>query len=157
MNQEANDFLFAGGARAAKFESIGDTVEGTITDADVTQQTDMETGTPLTWPDGNKKMQLVVTLQTDEKADPDDDGLRRLFAKGGKYEAEQGTGSSLKDAIADAVRKAGCRELLQGGRLKVGHTGLGKRTNRGYSPPKLFRATYEAPVKSVAAADLWDE
>jgi hypothetical protein len=157
MSNEASDFLFAGGSRAAKFETIGDSVEGTIVDAVVTQQTDMETNQPLTWPDGSPRNQLVITLQTDQKADADDDGQRRIFAKGGKYEAEQGTGTSLKDAIADAVKKSGARSLDAGGKLKVGFTGFGKKTNRGFSAPKLYRATYEVPGKSVDATDLWDE
>jgi hypothetical protein len=151
-----DDFLFGGGGKAAKFEEIGDSVEGDITDAVVGQQTDMETGAPLTWTDGSPRMQLVVTLQTDDKS-ADDDGLRRIFAKGGKYEVDSGTGTSLKDAIGDAVKKAGAQTLAVGGRLKVGYTGVGKKTNRGFSAPKLYRATYTPPVKSVSAEDLWDE
>jgi hypothetical protein len=151
-----DDFLFGGSGQAAKFEDIGDTVEGEITDAVVTQQTHMETQEPLTWADGSPRMQLVITLQTDDKS-ADDDGLRRVFAKGGKYEVASGTGTSMKDAIADAVKKAGARSLEVGGRLKVGYTGEGKKTNRGFSAPKLYRATYSAPVKSVSASELWDE
>lgn len=152
-----DDFLFGGGGKAAKFENIGDTVEGTITDAQVSQQTDMETQQPLTWTDGSPRMQLVITLQTSERSDDNDDGLRRIFAKGGKYEVASGAGSSLKDAIADAVKKAGAKSLDAGGTLKVGYTGEGKKTNRGFSAPKLYRATYSPPVKSVSAEELWDE
>lgn len=152
-----DDFLFGGGGKAAKFENIGDTVEGTITDAQVSQQTDMETQQPLTWTDGSPRMQLVITLQTNERSDDNDDGLRRIFAKGGKYEVASGAGSSLKDAIADAVKKAGAKSLDAGGTLKVGYTGEGKKTNRGFSAPKLYRATYSPPVKSVSAEELWDE
>ena len=157
MSNEASDFLFSGGSRAAKFDNIGDTVEGRITDATVSQQTDMETNQPLTWADGSPRMQLVVTLQTDSHVDGDDDGTRRVFAKGGKYEVAEGSGTSLKDAIADAVKKAGARSLDAGGTLKVGFTGLGKKTNRGFSAPKLYRATYTAPVASVGAEELWGD
>jgi hypothetical protein len=155
--QETNDFLFGGGGKAAKFETIGDAVEGTITDAVVSQQTDMESNQPLTWPDGSPRMQLVITLQTTERIDDNDDGMRRIYAKGGKYEVASGAGTSLKDAIADAVRKAGAQSLTEGGTLKVGYSGEGKKTNRGFSAPKLYRAVYTAPVKSVDASDLWDE
>lgn len=151
-----DDFLFGGSGKAASFDEIGDTVEGDITDAVVNQQTDMETQAPLTWSDGSPRMQLVVTLQTDDKS-ADDDGLRRIFAKGGKYEVDSGTGTSMKDAIGDAIKKAGAKSLDVGGRLKVGYTGVGKKTNRGFSAPKLYRATYSPPVKSVQAEDLWDE
>ena len=157
MSNDTNDFLFGGGGKAFRFENIGDTVEGSITDVVVSQQTDLETNAPLTWPDGSPRKQLVISLQTSLKEDDNDDGIRRCFAKGGRFEAQEGTGTSMKDAIADAVRKAGARSLDEGGILKIGHTGLAKRTNRGFSPAKLYRATYTAPTKSVAASDLWDE
>ena len=155
--KDTNDFLFGGGGKAAKFEAVGDTVEGVITDAQVSQQTDMETNQPLTWADGSPRMQLVVTLQTAERIDDNDDGLRRIYAKGGRYEVASGAGTSMKDAIADAVRKSGTQSLSEGGTLKVGYSGEGKKTNRGFSAPKLFRAQYTPPVKSVDATDLWDE
>lgn len=157
MSQDVDGFLFGGGGKAAKFDNIGDTVEGVITDCQVSQQTDMESNQPLTWADGSPRMQLVITLQTTERMDDNDDGMRRIYAKGGRYEVASGTGTSLKDAIADAVRKAEQRSLTEGGTLKVGYTGEGKKTNRGFSAPKLYRATYSAPVKSVDASDLWDE
>jgi hypothetical protein len=157
MSDNPNDFLFSGGSKAAKFENIGDTVEGKITDVVVSQQTDMETNAPLTWADGSPRKQLVVTLMTDERSDGEDDGTRRIFAKGGSYEAAEGTGTSMKDAIADAVKKAGARSLDTGGTLKVGFTGMGKKTNRGFNAPKLYRATYAPPVASVGADELWGE
>ena len=61
MSNELDDFLFGGGGKAAKFEAVGDTVEGTIVEAKVTQQTDMESNEPLTWADGSPRMQLVVS------------------------------------------------------------------------------------------------
>jgi len=156
MNDDLNGFLFGGGGKAAKFEQVGDTVEGIITHAEVSQQTSMETNEPLTWADGSPRMQLVITLQTDERTDDNDDGLRRIFAKGGRYEPQEGTGTSMKDAVADAVKKSGARSIDEGGWLKVGYSGVGKKTNRGYSAPKLFRAQYKAPTASIAAKDLWD-
>ncbi len=154
---DINSFLFGGSGKAAKFEEIGDTVEGFITDAQQTQQTHMETQEPLTWPDGSPRMQLVVTLQTELHDDDNDDGLRRIFAKGGRYEVAEGTGTSMKDAIADAVKKSGSKTFDVGGWLKVGFSGMGKKTNRGFSAPKLFRAQYKAPTASIAAKDLWDD
>jgi hypothetical protein len=154
---DANSFLFGGGGKAAKFDNLGDTVQGTITDVQVNQQTSMEDNTPLTWPDGSPRMQLVITLATDEREGDDDDGMRRLYAKGGRYEVAEGAGTSMKDAVADAVRKAGARSIDEGGTLKVGYSGVGKKTNRGYSAPKLYRAVYTAPVASVAASDLFDD
>ena len=154
---DANDFLFGGGGGAAKFEEVGDTVEGEITDVKVTQQTSMEDNTPLTWPDGSPRKQLVITLQTDLRDNDDDDGIRRVYAKGGNYEAASGTGTSMKDAVAEAVKKAGAKSIETGGRLKIGHSGIGKKTNRGFSAPKLYRAVYEPPKASVSAAELFEE
>jgi hypothetical protein len=157
MSNDINDFLQGGGGKAAKFENIGDTVEGIITHAEVSQQTSMETNEPLTWTDGSPRLQLVITLQTEEHVDDNDDGLRRVYAKGGRFEPQEGTGTAMKEAVADAIKKSGARTLDEGGWLKVGYTGNGKKTNRGYSAPKLFRAQYKAPTKSIAAKDLWDE
>jgi hypothetical protein len=154
MSNEAQDFLFGGGGKAAKFEEVGDEVVGVITECVVGQQTDMETGAPLTWSDGSPRKQLVVTLSTDERNSDDDDGVRRIYAKGGNYEVASGTGTSMKQAIADALKKAGAGTIEEGGRLRVAHTGIGKKTNRGFSAPKLYRATYEAPKSSVSADDF---
>lgn len=157
MNQDANDFLFSEGSKAAKFENIGDSVEGTVVDFDVKQQTDLDNGTPLTWTDGSPRMQMVISLQTTDRADGDDDGIRRIFAKGGNYEVAEGTGTSMKKAIGDAVKKAGASKFETGATLKVGYSGVGKKTNRGFNAPKLYRATYTLPVKSVNADELWGE
>lgn len=154
---DVNDFLFGGGGKAAKFEAVGDAVEGTITDVRLTQQTSMEDNSPLTWADGSPRMQLVVTLQTELSEGENDDGVRKVFAKGGNYEVASGVGKSLKDAIADAMKKAEVKEIKEGGTLKVAYTGEGKKTNRGYSAPKLYRASYKPPVQTVAASDLLDD
>lgn len=154
---DVGDFLFGGGGKAAKFDEVGDEVRGAITDVQVTQQTDMETGAPLTWSDGSPRKQLVVTLQTDERSGDDDDGVRRIYAKGGTYEVASGAGTSMKQAIADAAKKVGASSIDQGGILRVAHTGIGKKTNRGFSAPKLYRATYEAPKASIAADDLFED
>lgn len=157
MSEDINSFLFGGTGRAAKFEEVGDQVVGQITDAQIQQQTSLDDNTPLTWSDGRPRMQLVVTLQTADGNGDDDDGQRRIYAKGGKYEVASGTGSSMKDAIADALKKAGAKSLDVGGTLTVAYTGIGKKTNRGFSAPKLFRAKYEAPKQSIAADDLFDD
>ena len=36
-------------------------------EAESRQQSDLETGELLTWPDGRPRMMLVVTLQTDDE------------------------------------------------------------------------------------------
>lgn len=139
---EANDFLMSGGAPAAKFPTIGTTVAGTITQQPEVQQIrDFSTGEPLYWPDGKPKMQLVVTLATDQRdpQTPDDDGRRRLYVKG-----------LMRTAIRDAVRKAGARGLEVGGRLEVTYVADGERKGN-LNPPKLYKAAYTPP--QAASAD----
>ena len=51
-------------ARAAKFESVGDKIEGTILSADAKPQTDIDTGEIKTWSDGNPILQWVIVLAT---------------------------------------------------------------------------------------------
>jgi hypothetical protein len=157
MSEDVSGFLFGGGDKATKFEQLGDLVEGTITDVRLAQQTSMDDNAPLTWADGSPRMQLVITLATNERDGENDDGLRRVFAKGGNFEVAEGSGKSLKDAIADAVKKAEARSIDEGGTLKVAYTGVGKKTNRGYSAPKLFKASYKKPTASVATDELFDD
>lgn len=132
---EVNAFL-VGGAPAAKFPEKGATVEGTILSAVVVQQTDMD-GNLLTWADGNPRMQVVVTLQTDS-FDPEidgDDGMRRLFVRG-----------QMQAAVRQAIAQAGERGLARGGVLKVQYHDEKPAAKKGYSAQKLYRARYTPPV-----------
>jgi hypothetical protein len=155
---DANSFLFGGGGRAAKFEDVGDSVTGTVVSFEVVQQTAMETNEPLTWSDGKPRMQMVVDLQTDLRDGGDeDDGIRRIYVKGGNYEVAEGSGTSMKDALSDAVRKAGAKEFATGATLTMAFTGMGKKTNRGFAAPKLYRARYEVPKQSTNVDDLFGD
>jgi hypothetical protein len=155
MSDEVTGFLFGGEGNAAKFEELGDKVTGKITNCVMAQQTSMDDNTPLTWSDGRPRMQLVITLATDDRNGDDDDGARRVYAKGGNYEVATGSGTSMKDAIASAVKASGKRTLEEGGTLTVAYTGEGKRTNRGYNAPKLYKAKYEPPRASISEEDLF--
>jgi len=156
MNQDVNAYLFGGGGKAASFETVGDKVLGDITNVELQQQTDLEENKPLFWDNGQPRMILVITLDTDLREDDDDDGVRRIYAKGGKFEVESGTGKAMKDAIADAVKAAGAKSIDVGGQLAVVHSGLAKRKTRGHNAAKLFTAQYRPPTTSVAASDLFD-
>lgn len=139
----ADDFLMGGGgAPTAKFPTPGTTVTGRVTQKPtVEQQRDIKDNKLKFWNDGNPMMQLVVTLQTEER-DPsidEDDGRRRLFVKG-----------AMKNAISDAVRNAGGRGLEVGGHLTVTYTHDGVAKDRGMSPPKQYTAQYIP----AAAAEL---
>ena len=155
MSNDVNDFLFGGGGKSFPFENVGDICRGTVISAKVSQQTSIDNGEPLTWPDGRPRMQLVVELQTDLHETDDDDGVRTIFAKGGRYEIASGEGTSMRDAIADAVKTAKADGINPGDELAVGYTGIGKPTQRGYTAPKLYAASFRPASKSVKAADLF--
>lgn len=88
------------------------------------------------WKDGTPRMQTVITLQTD-LCDPEienDKGIRRLYV-----------GSKLmREAIADAVRKAGVNEILPGAKLAVKYLKDGEGKNPD-NPPKIYAAFYKPP------------
>jgi len=142
---DANSFLMGGGgAPTAKFPTPGTVVGGRITEQPtVEQQRDIQTGEKKFWADGNPMMQLVVTVQTDQR-DPsieDDDGRRRIFVKG-----------QMKNAVADAVRAAGAKGLEVGGTLHVRYTHDGTPKQRGFSAPKQYAAKYIPAAQSELAA-----
>ncbi|QLE71095.1 hypothetical protein FGW37_05290 [Streptomyces rectiverticillatus] len=139
---QADDFLMGGsGVQAARFERIGSAVTGYISGKPKVQQmTDFTTSEPLTWPNGEPKLQMIVTMATDQ-VDPaveGDDGMRRIYVKG-----------QMKKAVADAVRQAGARGLEEGGLLTVTYVRDGRKTNPKFKAPKEYSATYQRPAVPV--------
>ncbi len=148
MSNAADEFLFGGGVPSAfgKDDPIGKTVTGQILSTQVKQQTDLQTGKPETWDNGDPKMQLVVTIQTALR-DPqvtDDDGRRSLYIKGSKKAGSQ----SPHDAVVTAVRNAGARSLEVGGTLTMRLVGTEPSSTRGFNDRKLYEAQYVAPNPS---------
>lgn len=132
---DADKFLM-GGAPSAKFQSIGDKVSGVISDEPaIQQQTDFDTGEPLTWQDGSPRNQLVVTLATDLRDDADDDGTRRVYLK-----------SNSQKAVTTALKQVGAPGLRVGGHLTLTYSANGPK-GRGM-PPKLYTAVYVPPEKT---------
>lgn len=154
MSNEAEEF-FAGGAKAFQFDNIGDTVSGEIVEMVKRQQTSLSTGEKLTWDDGSPRMMLVVTLQTDMVSD-DDSGERTVYVRGGRFEIAKGKGTSMKDAISEALRSEGLRAPRLGDILSVAYTGDGKG-KKGYTPPKLYTAGYEKATAAAAAGFFAEE
>ncbi|AJC53976.1 hypothetical protein [Streptomyces sp. 769] len=139
----ADEFLMGGsGAPAARFDHIGATITGYVVGRpQVKQMTDFTTNEPLAWPNGEPKLQLIVTLATDQN-DPtieSDDGLRRVYVKG-----------QMKKVVADAVRKAGARGLEENGALTLRYVRDGKKTNPKFKAPKEYEASYQKPTTPVA-------
>lgn len=124
-------------------------IDGTVVAAEQRQQTEFDSGKPLTWDDGSPRMQWVFTLQVAEPTS-DDDGLRCIYAKGGNFEVGEGQGKAMQPAIFDAYRAAGVTEI-EGVRLRVKRTGLGK-ASRGKQAPPLYSAMVEKASTPVPAS-----
>jgi len=103
MSLDQLDQALAGGGAPSAFNKdspIGASVTGTIVNAEIRQITDYVTQKPKTWDDGRPQMNVVITLQTDQR-DPDvadDDGQRRVFIK---------TWGVWRDALNAAIKAAG--------------------------------------------------
>lgn len=143
-----NDFLMGGGgAPTATFKDapIGRKYVGKILASEVTQQTEMKTGEPKFWKDGNPMMQAVITIQTDERNldIEDDDGQRRLFVKG-----------EMQKAVREAIKESGAKGLEVGGLLAVAYIGDGVPPEKGLNAPKLYKAQYRAPDPVAATNDM---
>ena len=132
---DADDF-FGGSGRSAKFNVQGDTISGTIVSEPTSrQQVDFKTKEPKVFRNGNKAMCLVVALQTNQREDDEDDGVRNLYIN---------KPSNLFDAVSEALADAKAKALTPGGKLSVTWTGLGKPFMQGAQAPRVFSATYEA-------------
>jgi hypothetical protein len=138
---DPNQFLQGGGAPAANFENIDDSIVGTIISSEVTQCRVFATGELECWPDGNPKMQLVITLQTD-LGEGDDDGTRRIYAPKSKK------AGSMFAAIQAAVKQSG-GTLTVGGKLGVRYIGEEASEVRGFNPRKLYAAEYATAATSI--------
>lgn len=148
MTNDYNDLLMGGGGKSAKFEAIGDTVIGLVFRVDRRQRTEIGSGTLMTWPDGNPKMQLVITMLTEAHEDEDDDGMRNLYVP---------IPSQMQKSIADAIRKTGQTGIAVNGKLGVKFTKTEEPKTRGFSPQKIYTASYAAPEVSAEAFGQQEE
>lgn len=147
MSDDALNYLLSSGAPSISFADKsmkGKWVVGTVVSMELTQQTEFGSDT-LKWYDEAKTrpmMQVVFTLQTDERnpADENDDGMRRLFAKG-----------NMVGAIKHAIKKSGYAGDVTGGKLGICWTGEGE-AKKGMAPPKLYAAKF-APPEATAVLD----
>ena len=133
MTNPADNF-FGNSAKSAKFDSIGETVGGPITHiGEPRQQTEFGGSKPLTWDDGSPRMQLPITVQTNQRDpyDPQDDGKRVFYVKG-----------EMKKAIQAALR-ASHAKMAVGGTLTL--TYVGDEPTIGF-PKKLYQASYTPPA-----------
>lgn len=133
----------AGGITAAfdKNTPIGTTVQGTITDADVRQTTDFDTGKPETWDDGTPKQQLRIVVQTDQRTSADDDGKRAIYVK---WWGEQ------RLALLAAIDKAGDDDVQIGGQFWARFSGTKpNEKNPRLNDIKLYEYAYQKPANTA--------
>lgn len=149
-----------GGPRVAKFEDVGDVVRGKILKSELVQARD-DDNKPAFWDDGNKKMQVVVHLQTtlDEGEDDDgrpDDGKRRVFIKWwGKQK------QALLTAIeknAEGFEGADLEpDLYEGADFAAKWVGEGERIKKSWKPEKLMAYKVGLPPARPAGLSKDDD
>jgi hypothetical protein len=141
-----DEVLSGGGAKSAftKDSPLGTTVTGTIIDASTNQIHDYMTGKPKTWDDGRPQMQIVVRVQTDQRVDADDDGVRGVYIK---------TWGPWKEALMAAIKAIGkskpSEALVPGYGFTASFSGT-KPSSQG-SDTKLY--TYRIEPRAQAAVD----
>lgn len=134
---DANTLIMGNSMPSCTFLEVGTVHEGTILALDAKQARKFQSQELDVWPDGQPKMQAVVTLQTQER-DPEvenDNGMRRL------YVASKG----MRGAIAAAVKKAGCTGLAIGGTLGVRYVRDDPDGKNKQNLPKVYGVKYEPP------------
>ena len=131
-----NDILGGRGGRTAAFKEHGDSVEGEIVRYDQFQRRDIKTKEPLSWPDGNPKMNIVITVQTVIIEDDDDDGMRNIYIN---------VPSQPLAALRQALMKARAKGIAEGGYLTATFVSTDKPSGPGMSGQKQFAFEYEAP------------
>lgn len=133
--------LFESSSKGVKFDAVGATVTGVVQSAPrERQQTKFGTQEPDFWPNGDPKMQILVDLKTDQRADASDDGERTLYV----------ASKNMKKAIGEAIRAAGASDIMPGGTLTVQYLGNDPASKNPANPAKMYAATYTAPSSEFA-------
>jgi len=131
----------AGGSPYLKWENLGTSYEGTITDVQLRQARKYESTELDFWDDGTPKMQIVITLQTalrDPERD-EDDGIRSLSIN---------LWSGQKKAIVSACKAAGISEPEKGQGFRVTHvSGVGNAKS-----PRVYEYVITPAPSGVASA-----
>lgn len=126
---------------SAKFNNIGDQVEGEILSvSEPMQAREYGTGEPSFWKTGRPKMQVAIKLATNQR-DPQiegDDGVRNLWV----IDDFGLNDYSMLDAVRRAVEAAGASDLEVGGRLAVQFYGTDPASQNPKNPRKLYTGRY---------------
>lgn len=131
----------AGGKAFSFKDAMGVIFKGELVSTPVEKdQIDPATETVKTFDDGTPRKVIVFTLQTDlrDPDNPEDDGLRTLWAKHEQVKA-----------IGRAMREAKVKTLDVGGTLEIAWTGEVPPKRAGLHPTKTFQARWTPPAPSV--------
>ena len=132
--------LKSGGGKAAfnKDSMPGATVTGAVVDIKTRQKKEYGTGKPMFSQKGNPKYEALITVQTNLRETPDDDGRRTIYIN--MWGVQQ-------DAIRKACEAAHCEGPVEGDTFTATYVGLGQ-AQPGMSAPKLYeyRIDHKPPV-----------
>ena len=141
--------LGGGGGTSFPFETVGDTITGRIKAIEEVQQTDMDSGLPATWENGQPKMMVRVDLTTDHRdiTNPGDDGTRSVYLKGSRKAESK---SSMSAALVAVRAVSGATSIAVGGTFTLTYVGDGVPSKRGFNAPKQYEAAYAPPSVDLA-------
>lgn len=129
--------LFDSASKGLKFDQIGVSHTGVVKSAPrERQQTKYNSQEPDFWPNGDPKMQILVDVQTDQRTEANDDGVRTLYV----------ASKNMRRAISDAIRAAGAQDILPGGTLTVQYVGNDPASKNPQNPAKIYAAQYTPPA-----------
>jgi len=140
---DANDVLMGGGGYpAVKLDQLRVWVGGRIVAKPTArQETTFGTGEPKTYPrSGDPIMGILVDVQTDQRLDAEDNGIRRLYVEGRR----------MKEAVKAGVVASGADGLAPGGELYVAW--VGEEQGQGTTPAKVYESRYYPPTTPVPGA-----
>jgi hypothetical protein len=142
----AGEIYEGGGAKPISWKDVGETVEGEIVAIRTKQLPKFGTEVPETWEDGSPKYTPIVTVQTNDGGDDeDDDGKRDIYLRSNAYTA---FGKALREAFKgkpDDSDLIGCTFKIQF--YKTEKSGKGQ-------PRKLFRARI---TRKSTSGDVWTD
>lgn len=140
---DPNDLLSGKSIPSISFKDakVGDSFTGIIAELETAQVRNYESGEPEFWEDGNPKLQIVVTLDTDYAANADDDGQRKVYLFGQKLQAAK-----------TAIKEAGIEKLEKGSTFTITYSGTKPSSNKKYNDVKIYGITI-VPGKSNPAVD----
>ncbi|WP_185711383.1 hypothetical protein [Arachnia propionica] len=147
MSMQSID-LASGGSASFPFNNHGDSVTGRVISLEELQQTDLQTGEPKTFDNGQPMMMYRVELQTELRDSDLDDGVRSVYLRGSRKPESQSSLAAVLQAVLQATGRAA---LTVGGTLTLTYVGDGQAKNRGFSAPKLYRASYQPPTVNLDA------